>query len=122
MYTTEHRPLSPVAQSAKDKEPERQALAEDIARFIEGGGRITHLGGYIDRGGQLLDMREGKVPLISFEAIGKRWGVPVRALALTLGKWPSLLYVIVDGQRCYALADIERCEQIENFKIHKASL
>lgn len=110
------RVLSPIEEAAAAKEPEREALALDIQRFLEGGGRIVHVPNLKPYGDKLRDMRAGLIPTITFDEISTRWGIPTKSLAPVLAKWQSLIYIVKNGQRIYALDDIEICEKQKNHK------
>lgn len=113
------KPLS-TSQALKLKEAEREEIMAAVELFKAKGGTITHLPSGSSKDGQLLKMRNGDLELISSSGICQRWKIKPNGLPLVMAKWPSMLYILVDGQKSYWLEDIQRVEQEPFFKCAKS--
>lgn len=69
-----------------------------------------------------MKMRAGEIPLISMREISDRWQQPMRAMAVIMSKWPTMMYIMDGTERLYSLEDIKRCEQQPNYRMHKTIL
>lgn len=113
------KPLS-TSQAVRLKDAEREEIMAAVALFQAKGGTITHLPSGSSKDGQLGKMRSGELELINSTEICKRWKVKPNGLPLVMAKWPSMLYILVDGQKSYWLEDIKRVEQEPYFKCAKS--
>ena len=106
----------------KQKEAERQEILNAVELFLAQGGSIKTIPSNLSKEAQLMKMRAGEIPLISMREISDRWQQPMRAMAVIMSKWPTLMYIMDGTERLYSLEDIKRCEQQPNYRMHKTIL
>ena len=106
------RPASTQA-AIRQKDIERQEILSAVELYIASGGSIKTIPSTISRSHQLIEMREGKVPLISFDDLAIRWDMPHKSLNGLINKYPNTLYILLGDTRHFAVADIERIEKAE---------
>lgn len=97
----------------KQKEAERKEILSAVELFLAQGGSIKTIPSTISRSHQLIEMREGRVPLISFDDLAIRWDMPHKSLNGLINKYPNTLYILIGDIRHFAVADIERIEKTE---------
>lgn len=106
----------------KQKEAERKEILSAVELFLAQGGSIKTIPSNLSKEAQLMKMRAGEIPLISMREISDRWQQPMRAMAVIMSKWPTMMYIMDGTERLYSLEDIKRCEQQPNYRMHKTIL
>lgn len=106
----------------RQKEAERQELLAAVELFKAKGGVIQQVEPHISKEAQLAKMREGRVGLISYTEIGKRWKISTKVLANVLSKWPTMMYIMEGTERMYSIDDIQRVEKQPNYKLRSSVL
>ena len=111
------KPLSTMT-ALKNKNAERELLAVKMLEW-EQQNEVTRLP-IMTPQSQLLSMRAGEVELIGFKDVCKRWDLKGHAVLQIICRHVWVIGIMQDGQRCYALADIEKIEKVPNFRLLKS--
>ena len=119
--TRPERPAS-TQTALRQKEAARQEILSAVALFLAKGGSIQTIPSTISKEAQLGEMRAGRIPTISMQAVAERWGLSVRALPSVMAKWPTLMYIMQGQDRLYSLEDIQRVEKTPGYKLHKSTI
>lgn len=106
----------------KQKESQRQELLAAVEIFKAKGGVIQQVPSNLSKEAQLAKMREGRLELIGYNEIAKRWKISPKILANVLSKWPTLMYILENQERMYWIEDIERVEKQPNYKMRASVL
>lgn len=106
----------------KQKESQRQELLAAVEIFKAKGGVIQQVPSNLSKEAQLAKMREGRLELIGYNEIAKRWAVSPKVLANVLSKWPTMMYIMEGQERMYWIEDIQRVEKQPNYKLRSSVL
>lgn len=106
----------------QQKEAERQEILAAVALFQSKGGVIQKIPSHLSKEAQLAKMREGRLELIGYNEIAKRWKLSPKVLANVLSKWPTMMYIMEGQERMYWIEDIERVEKQPNYKLRSSVL
>lgn len=106
----------------RQKEAERQEILAAVALFQAKGGVIKKIDSHISKEAQLAKMREGRLELIGYNEIAKRWKISPKVLSNVLSKWPTMMYIMEGQERMYWIEDIQRVEKQPNYKLRSSVL